>query len=76
MQLGSYHEEAQARCLLCGWLDNPPLNEPIRERYARKLGCRNCTGVCEAGYLQCQKCRTYQAQYKLAHPRSKKQGAV
>lgn len=58
-------EPAEPYCINCGYRENKPLTEPMRERYMRKEKCLNCKEKAEAGYTQCLKCRKYQHEYKL-----------
>lgn len=62
-------------CANCGWRENAPIAEPMRERYHRKDLCLNCSEKVEAGYKTCAKCRRKCAEWKQRQ-RSRKREKV
>jgi hypothetical protein len=53
----------ETRCLQCGWYDNPPYAESIRDAYD-KICCRNCKRKPVKGKSLCQSCLDYQVDYR------------
>ncbi len=52
----------ETRCLSCGWYDNPPYQECIRDPYDR-IKCRNCANKAVPGKGLCEPCLEYQRTY-------------
>lgn len=56
------HEFGDIRCVSCGWRDNPPYPEKIRDAYD-KIKCRNCQQTPVKGKTYCQHHLDYMIDY-------------
>lgn len=55
----------ETRCYACGFYDNPPYPESIRDPYDR-IKCRNCANKNVPGKTYCQHCLDVMYDYRKA----------